>query len=315
MMQSNTLIKSEHRQRSTWLRVFFGGVSIFFISLVIMVMTGNPNLFPTVVMIGNFLVPVTYVAFFYERKYLSRLSLPITALTFFYGGLVGVLASSLLEPLFIKTLNPVTLLWVGAIEESAKLLGVIIIARRLQHNSEMDGLILGAAAGMGFAALESMGYAFNAFMTNGGSLSATVMVTMMRGILAPIGHGTWTAILASVLFRESGEKYFHINRKVVGAFLSVALLHAAWDGLPGLIGSAFSSYGAVIVVQAVIGGLGLLILWLRWREARRLQISQNAAESLTQARLSSEFRPMRQVKFTYRRLYPGSLPHRTPRPS
>ena len=31
-------------------------------------LTGNPNLFPTVALLGNFLVPVSYVAFFYERR-------------------------------------------------------------------------------------------------------------------------------------------------------------------------------------------------------------------------------------------------------
>ena len=72
------------------------------------------------------------------------------------------------------------------------------------------GLILGAAAGMWFAALESMGYAFTAFLSSQGSLSATVNMTLLRGILAPIGHGTWTAILASVLFREGSAGHFRI---------------------------------------------------------------------------------------------------------
>ena len=29
----------------------------------VLVLTGNPNLFPTVFLVGNFLVPVSYVAF------------------------------------------------------------------------------------------------------------------------------------------------------------------------------------------------------------------------------------------------------------
>lgn len=89
-------------------------------------------------------------------------------------------------------------------------------ARRRRHDSELDGLILGAAARMGFAALESNGYAFSAFLRSGGSLSLTVAVTLLRGLLSPVGHGTRTAILASVLFRESAAGRFHINRKVQG---------------------------------------------------------------------------------------------------
>ncbi len=143
--------------RFAWLKVLLFGALLYFLSLVIMVFTSNPNLFPTVVMIGNFLVPITYVAFFYERRNLSRLSLPSTAYTFFYGGLLGVLASAVLEPIFVRQMNPISVMLIGLIEEGAKILGVMVIARRRQHDSEMDGLILGAAAGMGFAALESMG--------------------------------------------------------------------------------------------------------------------------------------------------------------
>jgi protease PrsW len=257
-----------------WLRILLIGGLLYFVSLVILAITGNPNLFPTVVMIGNFLVPVTYVAFFYERRHLSQLPLPTTAFTFFYGGVLGVLASSILEPVFIRSMNPGSVFLVGLIEESAKILGVVLIARRMQHNSEMEGLILGAAAGMGFAALESMGYTFTAFLTSGGSLTATVFVTMLRGILSPVGHGTWTAILASVLFRESKQNRFRLNGKVIVAFLGVAFLHALWDGLPPLVAAVFSPGLDVFLAQSLIGGISLFVLWLRWREARRWQIAQ-----------------------------------------
>jgi len=258
-----------------WLRILLIGGLLYFASLVILVFSNNPNLFPTVTLIGNFLIPITYVAFFYERRHYSQLSMPTTAFTFFYGGILGVLAASVLEPIFIRSMNPGSVLLIGLIEESVKILGVLVIARRRQHNSEMDGLILGAAAGMGFAALESMGYTFTAFLTSGGSLTATVYVTMLRGILSPVGHGTWTAILASVLFRESLQYRFRLNWKVILAFLSVALLHALWDGLPVVVAAVLSPGFDVFLAQSLIGGIGFFVLWLRWRDARRLQIAQS----------------------------------------
>ena len=257
-----------------WLRVFLIGLLFYVISLFTLVVTTNPNLFPTVVMIGSFLVPVTYVAFFYERRDLSQLTLPTTALGFVYGGILGVIAASWLEPLFIQQLDLATAFMVGVIEEFAKILGVLVIARHRRHDSEMDGLILGAAAGMGFAALESNGYAFSAFLSSGGSLSLTVGVTLLRGILSPIGHGTWTAILASVLFREAEAGHFNLNRKVIGAYLTVVVLHGLWDGLPGFITVLFGPGLDVFIGQAIVGSLGLFILWRRWREARRLQIEE-----------------------------------------
>ena len=273
MIQANQMVLKKER-KTGWLRVLITGLLLFVAAFAILILTGNPNLFPTVVMIGNFLVPVTFVAFFYERRHLSQLSLPATALSFFYGGILGVLAASILEPIFIRKLDIFTIFTVGFIEEFAKILGVLIIARRWQHDQEMDGLILGAAAGMGFAALESSGYAFTAFLVSKGSLTAVVMVTLLRGILSPVGHGTWTAILASVLFRESDGNRFHINRKVLGAYFTVAILHGLWDGVPGLIAILFSPGLDVFIGQVLIGSLGLLILWRRWVEARRLQADQ-----------------------------------------
>ncbi len=270
-MQTST-VNLEKRGRFAWLRVLLLGAALFIISLVVLILTGNPNLFPTVVLIGSFLVPIAYVAFFYERREYSTLSMPSTVYMFLYGGILGVLASSVLEPIFIRKMDVASVLLIGLIEEGAKILGVIIIARTRKHDSEMDGLILGAAAGMGFAALESMGYAFTAFMSSQGSLSTTVSVTLLRGILSPIGHGTWTAILSSVLFRESRGKRFRFNWKVLTAYLTVALLHAAWDGLPPLVSLIFSQGLDVLIAQGIIGGAGLLILWMRYREAKRLQM-------------------------------------------
>jgi len=238
--------------------------------------TGNPNLFPTVVMVGNFAVPAAYVAFFYERRHLSQLSMPTTMMALLYGGLLGVFAASILEPLFIHGQSILYVFVVGLVEEFVKILGVLVIARRRQHDSELDGLILGAAAGMGFAALESMGYAFTSFMRSGGSLSTTVGVTLLRGLLSPLGHGTWTAILIGVLFRESAPGRYHVNGKVVGTYLLVVLLHALWDGLPTVISALFPSGVDVFLGQAAVGAAGLVVLWLVWRQAVRRQAQVEA---------------------------------------
>lgn len=266
---------SQWGQRSSWWRVLLTGFLFYLVGIVVLILSGNPVLFPTVVMLGSFLVPVTYVTFFYERRQLSQLTLPATFMSFFYGGVLGVFASALLEPIFIRQLNFSTIFGVGLIEEFAKILGVLVIARHKRHNVEMDGLILGAAAGMGFASLESNGYAFSAFLFSGGSLSVTVVMTLLRGLLSPVGHGTWTAILASVLFRESDAGHFRLNGRVVGAYLTVAILHGLWDGLPVAIAMLLSPGFDVFVGQALVGGIGFFILWRRWREARRLQIAIN----------------------------------------
>ena len=247
--------------------------AVFYVFLLAaLLLTGNSNLFPSLVMVGSFMVPVAYVAFFYERIHLSRLTLPTVSLAFLYGGLVGIVAASLLEPFFIRQVDLFSIPKVGFIEEFTKILGVRVIAHHRRHDSEMDGLILGAAAGMGFAALESSGYAFTAFLKSNGGISEIVAVTLIRGLFSPLGHGTWTAILASVLFRESRNGRFRINLPVIGAYLLVSILHAMWDGLPSVITSIFGTGLDVIIAEGMIGIIGLFVLWLHWREAVRLQI-------------------------------------------
>lgn len=258
-------------RRNTWLKVLISATVFYILLLVALLLTGNPNLFPSLVMVGNFTVPVAYVAFLYERRHFSRLKMPTLSLAFLYGGLVGVIATAFLGPLFTIQFDPGEALTVGLIEEFAKILGVLVIARRRRYVSEMDGLILGAAVGMGFAALESTGYAFTAFLMSSGSISATVEVTLFRGLLSPLGHGTWTAILASVLFRESEKCCFRINLRVIGAYLFVSILHAMWNGLSMVLAPVIGFGLGVITSLGVVGFTGLYVLWILWREAVRSQ--------------------------------------------
>jgi RsiW-degrading membrane proteinase PrsW (M82 family) len=262
------------RKRGYWWRALLVAFGLYILGIVILFLTQNPILFPTVSMLGSFMFPVAYVAFFYEHRHMSRMSLPELSLSFLYGGLLGVFAASILEPLFIQKLDVVTAFGVGIIEEFVKILGVLVISRRRAHNSQLDGMILGAAAGMSFAALESMGYAFAALIRSSGGLSASVGLTLMRGVLSPLGHGTWTAILVGVLFRESSLGRFRINRAVLGAFLAVVLLHGLWDGLPGVVGNITGSFLDVLLSQGAIGLVGIFILWRNWRRAVRRQMEE-----------------------------------------
>lgn len=279
MAEEKFFMMDQQTVRTTrgWVRVLWVGLLAFIAGITLLLFTGNPILFPTVVLIGNFTVPVAYVAFFYERRYISRLNMPTTAKSFLYGGVLGVFAASLLEPFFVEKLTFLSAFQVGLIEEFAKILGVLVIARRLRHDLELDGLILGAAAGMGFAASESYGYSFVAFLGSSGSLSTAVGMTLFRGILSPIGHGTWTAILASVLFREAQAERFRMTLPVLGAYILVSVLHGLWDGLPLAISAFFSAGYVIFIGQVGVGIVGFYLLWRRWQEAKRTQIMKIAA--------------------------------------
>lgn len=268
-------------RKNSWLKVLTTATAFYILLLVALLLTGNPNLFPSLVMVGSFMVPVAYVAFLYERRHFSRLRMPTVSLAFLYGGLVAIVATSFLGPLFIIQYDPGEALGVGLVEEFAKILGVLVIARRRRHDLEMDGLILGAAVGMGFAALESTGYAFTTFLMSSGSISAAVEVTLFRGLLSPLGHGTWTAILASVLFRESKDCCFRVNLQVIGAYLFVSVLHAMWNGLSLVLTPVIGLGLGAITTWVLVGFTGLYVLWVRWREAIGSQITALTPEAGT----------------------------------
>jgi RsiW-degrading membrane proteinase PrsW (M82 family) len=220
------------RPRRTWLRVFLTGLLLWVLTVVVTMATGNPNLVPTLVLLGSFLVPVTFVLWAFSRRHSGEVTAELLFSTFVTGGVLGVLGASLVETYLLHP-SPWLFLGVGLVEEAAKLAALAFLTRRLAHKYARDGLILGAAVGFGFAAFESAGYAFTALFTEQGQLSLTqvVQTELLRGLLAPVGHGLWTAILGGVLFSASGRRHFAVTGRLLLSYLGVSVLHALWDSM------------------------------------------------------------------------------------
>jgi RsiW-degrading membrane proteinase PrsW (M82 family) len=219
------------RRRRAWLRIFVTGLLLWLATVAVTAATGNPNLIPTLVLLGSFLVPVTFVVWAFGRRHSGEVTAELLFATFVTGGVLGVLSASVLES-YLLSPSPGLFLGVGLIEEAAKLAALAFVTRRLAHRYARDGLILGAAVGFGFAAFESAGYAFTAlFTTQGLSLMQLVQTELLRGLLAPVGHGLWTAILGGVLFSAGGGRHVALTRRLLLTYLGVSVLHALWDSM------------------------------------------------------------------------------------
>jgi RsiW-degrading membrane proteinase PrsW (M82 family) len=219
-----------HARRS-WLRIFISGLLLWLFTVVVTFLTRNPNLVPTLVLLGSFLVPVTFVAWAFDRRDTGEITAPLLLNTFITGGVLGVLAASLLESYLLHP-SPWLFTGVGLIEEGVKLAALAWLTRHLASKSVRDGMILGASVGFGFAAFESAGYAFTALFTERGlSLMDLVQTEILRGLLTPVGHGLWTAILGGVLFSPSTREHFLLSGRLLRAYLGVAVLHALWDSM------------------------------------------------------------------------------------
>jgi RsiW-degrading membrane proteinase PrsW (M82 family) len=227
-------IPTRTRHRRAWVRIFLGGLALWIATMVVTFGTLNPNLVPTLILIGSFLVPVTFVAYAFEHRASDTLTEHTIFVGFVYGGVLGILGASVLEAYLLGQSN-LGYVGVGLIEEGVKLAALWWVARRLHTYTTRDGIVLGATVGFGFAAFESAGYAFNALFTMKGlSLGSVVETEVLRGILTPVGHGLWTGILGGVLFHAARNGRLRLTIGVVIWYLVVSALHAFWDASGGI---------------------------------------------------------------------------------
>src|SRR3954454_18622888 len=115
-----------------WRALLVGGIALFLVLVFVLFQTQNANLYPTVVLIGSFLVPATFVAFVYDHLRRSTLSFEAVAWAFVIGGVLGVLGASIVEPLLVPSfvgesdaLGFRGGILVGLIEEASKLAAVM----------------------------------------------------------------------------------------------------------------------------------------------------------------------------------------------
>ncbi len=279
-------------RRRAWLRIFWVGLVLWLATVVVVFATGSPVLVPTLVLVGSFLVPVTFVAWAFERRETGEVTPGLILNTFIAGGVIGVLAASLLESYLLRSSSALVFLGVGLIEEAVKLAALAFLTRHLHHKAVRDGIVLGASVGFGFAAFETAGYAFTALFTAYGlSVPQLVLTEVVRSVISPFGHGLWTAILGGVLFSSSTREHFTITGRLILAYLGVSLLHAFWDGMRVIAllltllftGGTVSNgrlvhptSGQVVLATAIewiglaiVAIIGLLWLWALVRSSRR----------------------------------------------
>jgi RsiW-degrading membrane proteinase PrsW (M82 family) len=243
--------------------MFLSGLVLWVLTVVVTFITGNPNLVPTLVLLGSFLVPITFVFWAFARRENGELTAELLLNTFISGGVLGVLAASLLESYLLHP-SPLMFFGVGLIEEGVKLAALAWLTRHLAVKSIRDGMILGASVGFGFAAFESAGYAFTALFTERGlSLMQVVQTEILRSLLSPVGHGLWTAILGGVLFAVSTREHFVLSPRLLVAYLGVAILHGLWDSMHSI---------AVLVTLVLTSAPGQFANYLQQPTGEQVQL-------------------------------------------
>lgn len=224
--------------------------------------TENTNLLPGMMLIGSFAVPISTLMFFIEANVLRNISLFQVFRVVLLGGVAGIVYSAFVWNLFGSDSEYIMAILAGLIEETMKLAALVRCRSLLKRKYILNGLLVGAALGVGFAAFESAGYAFNTLLREG-EVSSMEVIILMRGVLSPLGHIIWTAIVCAALWRVKGDRPFTFSMLVDKRFLRLAAvpvaLHIAWD-LPSAVTPGFLGFVLRIAVLGLVGWIVVLSL-------------------------------------------------------
>jgi protease PrsW len=246
--------------------VLLVGIALYLLILVTMVVTKNVNFVPSLILVGATIAPATFLTFLQGRSGRWQVPAQTLAVVASLGGVVGVVTAGWLEYDTLRALGALPTVLIGLSEESAKLLAplaVLLLARR--HRTPADGLVIGVASGMGFAALETMGYAFTALIASGGNVGAVEQTLFLRGLTAPAAHLAWTGLTAGALFAAAAAPGPRRFLTLAVTFFAAVAMHALWDALDHVI--------AYVVLGAVSLG------WLLVRAHRYRTVTAFAASS------------------------------------
>jgi RsiW-degrading membrane proteinase PrsW (M82 family) len=122
---------------------------------------------------------------------------------------------------------PFHFLVTGPVEETAKFLCFVLLVSTVPAVKEpQDGVLIGAAVGMGFATIENITY-FAAY---------SGWAVALRPIICTGGHmiygGIWGGMYYSALYSNIHSRDPHAYRLAVGAVALGALIHGLYNSLP-----------------------------------------------------------------------------------
>lgn len=162
---------------------------------------------------------IALVWYFYHKDKYEPEPRKYVILTFVYGAINSVVIAVFLESLIFHAIPSTAVavaLIAALIEEPAKAFVIRVPYNAGQMDGIMDGVVYGAAAGLGFAATENLFY----------GLGFGAGITLVRALLTPIAHGVWTATVG-VGFGLRAEKRSY---RALPILLLVAMfLHFIWN--------------------------------------------------------------------------------------
>ncbi len=228
-----------------------------------------------------FLPSLIYLRWIRNAKKVSRPKYNNLSKSFIWGAIFAVIMAVVLSLIFIGAISTpelkreyvflqdetifsliVVCVIAPLVEEFTKMLGVFTV-RDYIYDIE-DGLIFGAAAGLGFAATENLLYEGTTFFQHG--VEAFIVIVIVRSVASTLLHGSASAVagygISKKLKRGNSILPYYLLAVIMhGGFNYLASLQLLYGGRLPLLALGFTILIAIIAVQAVRGKIRKLSLW------------------------------------------------------
>ncbi|MBQ8039562.1 MAG: PrsW family intramembrane metalloprotease [Lachnospiraceae bacterium] len=228
---------SEARMLKEWQRPYmffrFGVCVLIFVLIlrVVCIKYPAPTFLALLLTVPACIGPMTILIFMWEMNVPKNISILELIKYVLYSGVIGGVITFVLRDLIGIADNAPANIGGPLPEEIAKFIIVYLIIRKINCKYILNGLLIGCAVGAGFAAEESMGYAFSQLIDYG--IDAMHDINFLRGWSSMGGHSVWSAMYgAALVYAKKDEplKISHIANKTVIIYWIIPLvLHFIWN--------------------------------------------------------------------------------------
>lgn len=199
-----------------------------------MALADDPVLFAAVLIVAAFGPPLAYLVWARQQERYAPEPWRSLAKAFGWGAIGGTGLALVLEmilgvpPHALQQLGLTGIFFTAVIvappvEEFTKAVGLRLIDDA--HLEPEDGLVYGAAIGLGFAATENLVYEVAAYLEGG--TTSLIQTAVLRSLSSAFLHGAATALVGYAVWRRRAGQAS--SGDVLGAYLGAVLLHAAYN--------------------------------------------------------------------------------------
>lgn len=198
-------------------------------ALLVAQLTNNWTIVPTGIFIGAMSGPFAFAIWVTDRTRVGRSVAPdVLVTTWLVGGGLAIIFVGIFESDFFYRPSGSGFLWIGVVEESAKVVLPLAICTIVpRYRSVAQALAFAIVTAGGFAIFESMTYALSALDE---SVRAARRALFERSVITPFGHLPWTGIavvVAASNWQAAGR--IRPTPKALWGLGAAIALHTTWN--------------------------------------------------------------------------------------